>query len=453
MRLFFCIFVIFLFFLPGFPELASCPGGEKVSPRYSAAAKNDGTGDRLRVYFMHEAVSTPSILFTARVRQLIRNLYKDRLLFSPLTLQADKKAWKKGEELLKTSRNNGTFSVTIPRDLFLVYHDRTTLHKAVSLSLLASCQLPLRHEEALRKSFLVAGIVHESLNHAFLHTMPYGSNAPNAAVLAGYGNFPGLKKLLTIPLSPEKPSGDLYGEYAWLLLSGLLRNKLLSGEDFLFLTKEIAAKGASSQYELTVDLLNRKLENSKKQLTAEEWFRQWQKKELTGPMLPASPHYIEQEYTRTARLSGLDHAGKKCSFPVTKTADAIQKLQDPDREIYTLLQTWLRLARVAPGELRNKLLAMRKPLIRLRNFPTKENQILLNRKEQEFFLELEKTLKLERFLTSTERFATTEGTRFFRTMEVLEKFHASREYIPWGSRLEDLLTNTQKSYSEEKRDL
>lgn len=451
MRRFFVVFIFFFYFLPGFPEISSCPGKEEILspqkndlPPVSRAAKQP----RQRFFLLQQERSSRSILFASRLRVLLRNLFQERLPANPRCIFLPARhPVKKGENALKITLRDGRIYFTLPTNFSLLYHDRNTLYKMVSLSLLATESLPLDREKEFRSSWLVAGIVHNCLDHLFLSAMPYSDYTPAALVFARYGIFPELKDLLTIPIPPESSFADFYGEYSSLLLAGLLRNRFFSGEDFSSVIRKTLEKGVSSQYEVLYAHLENTLQKRKRKLTISQWFDVCIKRELATSLLPASPHWVEKEYLKTAVLSGKDRSGKIVTFPVTQLFTAVKTLSEPDKEVFRLLRDLHILARTAPDSVRTKLLALRLVIIKTRRDPVKENQDLLNKTEQQLFAELDKANRMEEFLRSTELFATTPGTRFFQTLKTTNKTVLS----PLGSRLEILLENTAKTYLTDDR--
>lgn len=455
---FFRVFIVFFLLLPGFPA-PSLRAGEEARAFSPSAGKGSLAKDpRERfltpVLLLRQEDSSASALFASRIRQTIRAMLRDKVPsganFSILPEKRPSSPGKRGPAL---HRSGGKLLLTIPGDFSLLSRDRETLAECASLALLAASSLPLRGEKNLRSSFLAAGLVRDGLNSVYLNAMPYAQYAPVATVLTSYGSVPKLKTLLAVPPPPESVSGELYGEYSFLLLSGLLRSRLLSEEDFLQLIKKISEEGPSVQYDLLHDLLRRSLAKRKNVLSPEEWFARYVRRELSSLLLPASPHFVEMQYISGTVLKGEDREGKEKRFPLTRLAEAARELKDPDKEVFRILQFLPRLARTAPGDLGEKLLALRPCIIRTRRFPTKENQLALNKAEQDFFLELEKTLKLEKFLRASEQFSTPPGARNFRTLEFLETFRSSPENTFWGSRLDALLDHTQNTFSDEERAL
>ena len=454
MRVFFRVFIIFFLFLAGFPEKASCAGRKQGASAGVPGEGNVPDAGRFPVLLLQKGDTSASALFASRIRQTIRAMLRNRAPSGAnFVILPEKGKTSPGRKTLSVRRNAGKLLLTIPADFLPLYEDRNSLYECVSLALLAASSLPVQGERNLRNSFLAAGIVQDGLNSVFLNAMPYPQYAPVSTVLARFGIVPDLKTLLTVPLPPESVSGELYGEYSFLLLSGILKSRLLAEEDFYALIRGIAEEGASAQYEILHGQLRKALEKRKSPLTPEKWFARYVRRELASLLLPASPHYIESCYAAESRLKGKVRSGEEKSFPLTKLAEASEELQDPDREVFRILQFLVRLAKVSPGGLREKLLALRPHIIRTRRFPAKENQLALNRAEQEFFLELEKILKLEKFLRTSEALAVAPGARFSRTLQFLETVRTSPENTPWGSRLETLLRHTQNTFSEEGKAL
>ena len=459
MRLFFVFFILFLFLLPGLPEASICSGNEKdVSKRknetFSSPPAVRKIPSRTRFFYIEPERATASQVFASRTRFLLRNIFQNRNSSSmPYSIVADKKAWQKTADLLQVKEAPARLMITIPGDFFLLYMYKEALYKIVSLALLAEAGVPLQKEEDFRKSFLVAAIVHEALNHIFLAAMPYSKYDPFSSTLASYGLFPTLKMLLAYPPHPASPEAGIYEEYSAHLLSFLLRGRFFSGGDFLSVVREMAQKGVSGQYRILSEKITEKLQKSKKQQEddADGWFQQNMKKFLLSSLMPASPHYIEKEYIKHAVLSGMDHSGKMQKYTLRQYTKAVKELSNPDYSTYRILQFLLRHARIAPGDSRNALLYLRQQIIKTRNSPTSDNQKKLDEAEKNFFLQLEKICKMERFLRKTEMTSTTEGVRFFQSMPLLDKNHTSPLYIPWGSRMEKLLRDTQKTYFAEDK--
>ena len=455
MRLFFVIFILFFFLLPGFPEAGSCAGKEKGDTGHTNATFSppERTGGN-RILYVEPHRSTASAIFASRTKLLIRNIFQNKPSSSlPYSIVPDTLPLKKGAEILKIKESSTFLALTIPAEFSFFYMDKDAMYRTVSFALLAEAGISLRFEKDFRRSFLVAAIVHECLNHIFLASMPYSKYDPFSSVLASYGFYPTLRELLYFPPDPASPAAGIYEEYSSHLLASLLRNRFFSGADFLSVARETAQKGADRQYAVLSVCIAKNLQKNKKteDKKPDIWFQKNLKRLLLSSLMPASPHYIEKEYIKNAVFTGIDRNGKMQRYSLGEFAKAVKELQDPDFATYQFLQFLLHHARIAPGDSRNALLYLRQMVIKTRKSPTKANQILLVQAEKNLFLQLEKIWKMEKFLRKTERMTTTAGVRFFQTMPLLDKFHSDSSGTPWGSRMEKLLNDTQKTYFADER--
>lgn len=452
MRIFFHIFTVFFLFLPGFPELCCCLGMENTpaAPLFSTSVPRISPQEKF--LFIPQQRTADAMLFSTELNNLIRNILQAKFSYSGCCSFQLKQNFFQDKDTppveLKYG-SDGRKQLHIPGTLELLCRDREELHKLVSLSLLAAAALPLEWEKKLRSSWLVAAIVHKNLNHTFLHSMPYTDNAPAARVLTSYGIYPALKTLLTEVPPTGSISGDLYGQYSSLLLAALLRRKFFSGEDFYNLIKESGEKGTDSQYDILYKKILQKLKTTETPLTCDEWFALNIKKELSNSLQPDSLHQLEKRYLQNTFITGTDRSGKEKRFSLFHLTDAVKELENPDKSIFQILNFLQSLANTSPGNIRNTLLALRQRIIATRNHPSKENQALLDETEQNFFRELEKHLLVENFLRKTEESLLPPGTRFFCSLEVLKNFHAEKTNIPRGKKLDALLENTRKLYSED----
>lgn len=426
MRLFFSVFTVFLFFLPGFPEVSFCRGNEFSSAPYSRQQEN-------QQFAAH---------FASRMRNILRNIFQERAVFNNRFSIRPAPAGKNNISPVPYLHEQGSHQILyIPHHISFFNGDKKNISKAVSLALLSAAGAAPHQEEKLRDSFLTAAITHDLASTFFLQFMPYNKYTPAARVLTSYGICPDLKTIFLSPVCVDHASGELYGEYSSLLLDALLRKKIFSGGDFQRIIRHIIQNGAEKQYDILAKLMKERLADKRTGQTANEFFRSHIRKTLSNVMLPQSVGELEKQYLLLTHFEAEDHSGNIVTFSLPQFTELIRKIKKPDILTVRLLQELLRLARIAPGDTADGLLKLRQCVIKARTSPGRETQKQLDETEQLFLQGLEKQAAIEKFLTSVEQFSLTPGTRFFRTMEVLNIQKKDPLLIPWGGELEKLLEN------------
>ena len=433
MKRFFTIFTVFLFFLTGFPEMTSCPGSEKTLNTYR---------DNNRNHFL-------AGIFASRLKNVLRSILQEKAPYSTnFSIQAILPETPEGRENAALKKIAGRIHLLIPSDFDSFIRNRKEVSRAVSLALLTAFKLPVSHAEKIRDSFPVAALTHDFSETFFLQTMPYSSYTPGAALLTSYGILPDLEKVFAVPLPPDHTAGDLYREYSSILLSGILKRKLFSGADFELFFRNICENGQDKQMDILKSLLRKKLREAGIPMTENAFFHALISKNLSNSLQPLSVAELEKQYTRLTVFEAEDHSGKKRKFFLPDFAKNIREVKNGEFLTARFLQKLLHLSRKSPGNTGNGILWLRQNIIKAKTLPAEEGQKLIDAAEQQFFKELEKHSAIENFLSASEKFAVTPGTRFFRTVELLKEKEDSVPGFPWGSGVEKLLNDTEGLIAE-----
>ena len=190
-------------------------------------------------------------------------------------------------------------------------------------------------------------------------------------------------------------------------------------------------------------LLRKRLKDAKIPMTENAFFHALVSKNLSNSLQPLSVAELEKQYSRLTVFEAEDLSGKTRKFFLPDFAKNIREVKNGEFITARFLQKMLYLSRKSPGNTGNGLLWLRQNIVKAKTLPAEEGQLLINRAEQQFFRELEKQSAIESFLSASEKFAVTPGTRFFRTQELFQTKENSVPHFPWGSGVEKLLNDTE----------